>query len=160
MKIMVLIIMSLYVSHKAFSEDVISNCRNYYYGVCLNEVSIKEFESYLELHKNSDDEAINGYQSVIWFLWADYYVNPIKKWKCFTTGIEQLEQLIDSHSNNPELRFLRLTIQDNIPRFLGYNINIKEDKAFIHSHLSKIADKDLQEKIVSYLCYNSMVKIK
>jgi hypothetical protein len=160
MRLIGLIIMSLLVSHKAFSEDVISNCRDYYYGVCLNEISIKEFDSYLELHKDSDDESINGYQSIIWFLWADYYVNPFKKWRCFSQGVKELEQLIDSHTDNAELRFLRLTIQDNIPRFLGYHENREEDKAFIHKYLSEITDKDLQERIISYLSYNSMEKIK
>jgi hypothetical protein len=159
-KIIGLIIMSLLISHKAFSKDVISNCRDYYYGVCLSEVSIKEFDSYLKLHKDSDDESINGYKSIIWFLWADYYVNPIKKWKCFARGIDKLDQLIDTYAENPELRFLRLTIQGNVPDFLGYNGNIEEDKEFINNHLSKITDKDLYERIVSYLCHNSMVKIK
>jgi len=160
MKRIGIVIMSLIISHTAFSENAISNCRYYYYGVCLSEVSIKDFDSYLQLHKGSDNESIKGYQSVIWFLWADYYVNPIKKWKCFTTGIDKLDQLIESHKYNPELRFLRLTIQENIPIFLGYNENIKEDKQFIYNQLNEIVDKDLYQRIVSYLCYNSISKIK
>ena len=160
MKRIVAVIMSLLISHTAFSKDAISNCRNYYYGVCLSEVSIKDFDSYLQLHKGSENESIKGYQSVIWFLWADYYINPIKKWKCFTIGIEKLDQLIESHKDNAELRFLRLTIQENTPKFLGYNENIKEDKQFIYNQLSEIVDKDLYQRIVSYLCYNGMAKIK
>lgn len=67
--------------------------------------------------------------------------------------------LIESHSDNLELRFLRLTIQDNVPNFLGYNANLKEDKEFIHNNLSKILDEDLQERITYYLSYNNIIKL-
>jgi hypothetical protein len=155
-----IIIMGLLISHSIYSNETTINFRNYYYGVCLDETPIQEFNTYLALYKDSKDATVKGYQSVIWFLWADFYLNPIKKWKCFNIGKEKLDQLIESHADNPELRFLRLTIQDNVPKFLGYNGDIKEDKEFIHNNLSKILDKDLQERIRYYLCYNSMAKIK
>lgn len=42
-----------------------------------------------------------------------------------------LEEAIKQLPGNTELIFLRLTIQLNLPSFLGYNSNIKEDKKFI-----------------------------
>jgi hypothetical protein len=160
MKQISLLIMSLSISFCAFSNDTVKNCRDYYYGVCLNETAIEDFNEYLELHKDYNDAVIKGYQSIIWFLWADYYINPIQKWKCFKKGKDELDQLINANSENTELRFLRLTIQDNVPGFLGYSDNKEEDRKFIYNQLDKISDKDLHKKIVNYLCYNSMAKIK
>ena len=160
MKLVFILTMSLIISHSVYSSDVNLNCRKYYYGVCLSEISVKDFNDYLELHQNNEEVVIKGYQAVIWFLWADFYLNPIKKWSCYNKGMEKLDQLIASYAENAELRFLRLTIQDHTPFFLNYNSNIKEDKEFIHRNLNSILDKDLQEKITDYLCYNSMTKIK
>tara|TARA_B100000809_G_scaffold86972_2_gene85479 strand:- start:12670 stop:13149 length:480 start_codon:yes stop_codon:yes gene_type:complete len=157
MKQVGILILSLLISHSIYSNDIAKDCRDYYYGVCLNEVSIKDFDSYLGVNKGKDQILIKGYQAVIWFLWADYYVNPIQKWKCFNKGKKNLDFLIDKNKNNAELRFLRLTIQDNLPKFLGYS-NKKEDTDFIYNQLNKITDKDLQSRIVNYLCYNSMNK--
>jgi len=155
-----IIILGLLISHNVYSNENAVNFREYYYAVCLDQNSVQEFDSYLELYKDSKDVTVKGYQSIIWFLWADFYLNPIRKWKCFNKGIEKLDQLIESHSDNLELRFLRLTIQDNVPNFLGYNANLKEDKEFIHNNLSKILDEDLQERITYYLSYNNITNIK
>ncbi len=160
MKTFGFVILSLVISHNVYSKDAISICRDYYYGVCLNEESIHDFDSYLTLHKERADVAVEGYRAVIWFLWADYYVNPIKKWKCFNKGKDRLEELIGENRNNVELRFLRLTIQDNLPDFLGYNSNINDDKDFIYHQISSIVDKDLYGRIVLYLRFNGMAKIE
>ncbi|MFB0925504.1 MAG: hypothetical protein QMB65_09515, partial [Vicingaceae bacterium] len=115
------------------------------------------FDSYLELHKGNDEILIKAYQAIIWFLWADYYINPLQKWKCFNKGKKNLDFLIDRNKNNTELRFLRLTIQNNLPKFLGYNNNTKEDTDFIYTKINKITDEDLQSRIVNYL-YNSGIE--
>jgi len=141
-----IIIMCLLISHSIYSNETAINFRDYYYGVCLDETSIQEFDTYLSLYKDSKDPTVNGYQSVIWFLWADYYVNPLKKWKYYSKGVIKLDQLIESYPDNLELRFLRLTIQENVPKFLGYNKNLKEDKEFIYKNLTNILDKDLKKK--------------
>lgn len=160
MKQVSIIIMGLLISHNVYSNETVLNFRNHYYGVCLNETSIHEFDTYLSLYKHTNDPTVKGYQSVIWFLWADFYINPIKKWKCFTKGVKKLDQLIKSNSSNIELRFLRLTIQENVSFFLGYNNNVEADKQFIYNGLSNILDKNLHIRITDYLCYNSMTKIK
>jgi hypothetical protein len=46
-------------------------------------------------------------------------------------GIELLEKAIKEKPNNTELLFIRLTIQLNLPSFLGYNDNIDSDKKFV-----------------------------
>jgi len=46
-------------------------------------------------------------------------------------GTQILEEAIKEKPNNTELLFLRLTIQINLPSFLGYNDNIDSDKKFV-----------------------------
>jgi hypothetical protein len=154
------IIICLLISLNIYSNDIAINFRDYYYAVCLSEKPIQEFDSYLALYKESNNVTIKGYQAVIWFLWADFYFSPIKKWECFSKGVLKLDQLIMSYPDNPELRFLRLTVQENVPFFLSYNLNVKEDKSFINSKLNEILDSDLKERITNYLNESSQTKIK
>ncbi len=151
--------MSFIISYSVYSNEL-ETYRAFYYGVCLNEIDIHDFSSFLELRAGNNDVVEEAYHSMIWFLWADYYVNPIKKWKCFNQGREGLEKLIAKHTENIELRFLRLTIQENVPDFLEYNSNKKEDKEFVYRKLQDISDTDLRDKIINYLCYRNMTQIK
>ena len=153
-------ILILLISFSVYSNETAINLRNYYYAVCLDETSIQEFDNYLALNKDSKEVTVKAYQAVIYFLWADYYFNPIQKWKSFNKGRNMLDDLINSNSKNTELRFLRLTIQDNVPDFLGYNKHVTEDREFIQKNLSKLVDKDLYKRISQYLSNNSMQIIK
>jgi len=150
--------MSCIISYSVYAEEK-QSFRDMYYGVCLNETSIFEFSDYLELYSTSEDEIIQGYAAVIWFLWVDYYVNPIKKWNSFNKGKDKLEELIKIYPTSIELRFLRLITQDNLPKFLGYNKNIEIDRLYIHGKVSSLTDLDLKDRINEYLCLNSINKI-
>ncbi|MDG1476252.1 MAG: hypothetical protein P8Q14_03835 [Vicingaceae bacterium] len=151
MKQLWIIFIGLIMTSNLFANDSNIRFRAYYYNVCLEKTSVEEFESYLALHKDRQDITAKSYRSVIWFLWADYYFNPFKKWNCFLKGKDTLEHLINNYSNNIELRFLRLTIQENLPKILGYNENIIEDKTFINNNLHIVSDQDLFSRITSYL---------
>lgn len=150
MKRISLLIITLLISLCTYSDDTVKNCRDYYYNVCLNETSVEDFNAYLKLQRDHENVVIKGYQSVIWFLKADYYINPFQKWKFFKKGKESLDFLIKKNPNNTELRFLRLTVQENIPKFLSYN-NISKDRKFLNDQLKMISDQDLHSRISTYL---------
>jgi hypothetical protein len=155
-----MITMGLMVSYNVYSTNNLKVVRDYYYSVCLKDTSVIEFEEYLNSQTNSNTVEIKGYRAIICFLKADYYVNPFKKWDSFKKGKEQLDAIISKNKRNIELRFLRLTIQDNLPSFLNYDKNIKEDKDYIFKQLHTILDEDLKQRISNYLRYNSMISIK
>jgi hypothetical protein len=69
----------------------------------------------------------------------------------FNAGKVQLEYAIIQEDENIELRFLRLSIQENLPSFLGYSSQIKADRSFLVDHLDQILDEDLKSKISTYL---------
>ena len=76
----------------------------------------------------------------------------VEKYESFTKGKKQLESIIKKYPDNIELHFLRLTIQDNLPSFLGYDDNISEDKNFIKTKIKEVKnDPDLVERITAYL---------
>ncbi len=62
-----------------------------------------------------------------------------------------LEQALNSDSTNIELRYLRLTIQTNVPAFLGYNNNINSDKKYLLDSLMALGDIQLKNSIIEFL---------
>ena len=87
---------------------------------------------------------------MLWFLKAKDYFNPINKLEAFNKGKKLLEELLVSYPNNFELHFLRLTIQDHSPTFLGYNDKVKQDESFIRNQLDMLKDSDLKQRILLY----------
>ncbi|MBI35146.1 MAG: hypothetical protein CMP67_07270 [Flavobacteriales bacterium] len=136
----------------SFSSNDLYKVRELYFKVSLEEEELETFENYLNKKIKTSNPEIEGYKCVLWFLKAKEYYNPYKKYEAFSEGKKQLELLITKNPNSIELRFLRLTIQDNLPGFLGYDDNITEDNKFIKKNIKSLKnDLDLIKRINAYL---------
>mgnify|MGYP005991607679 FL=1 len=151
--------MNVVLKYNPCPETTNSGLRDYYYGVCLNQISIHDFKTFLNNHPNKESKVVKAYQAMLLFLYANYYIDPFKKWGYFRKGRELLEGLIEQNELNLELRFLRFTIQDNLPSFLGYNSEREIDKRFLFDQIARSIDKDLRERITTYLSTNSITKV-
>jgi len=61
------------------------------------------------------------------------------KLSLFKSGHKKLEAAIVQDSKNTELRFLRLMIQENAPKTLGYNKDLQADASWIREHFSGLS---------------------
>jgi len=84
---------------------------------------------------------------------AKYKTNPITRLNTFNSGKKLLESLIKSDSSIFEIRYIRFTIQQNAPSFLGYTTELGRDRAFLITHLkfTKAEDPDLFSYTYAYL---------
>lgn len=98
-----------------------------------------------------ENAVLNGYKGANLMISAKYVFNPVRKLSRFNKGKVQMEHAIEREPKNLELRYLRFTIQTNLPVFLGYSGNIIKDKEFLISHLATVSDVDLRNRIVAYL---------
>ncbi|MFL9835151.1 hypothetical protein [Chryseobacterium terrae] len=87
--------------------------------------------------KSSSDPVISGYKAAAQILEAKVTTEKNKRKGFVKSGVISLESLIRSNLNDIELRLIRLSVQENIPKIVGYSKNIKEDKAFIINNYSK-----------------------
>lgn len=58
---------------------------------------------------------------------------PAQKLSLFKKGHKLLEDAISREPHNTEFRFLRLMIQENAPKVVGYNKNLAEDVKIVKS---------------------------
>lgn len=77
-----------------------------------------------------NDAVSTGYKSAAKIIQAKFENGPNRK-NLITSGIKSLENVIKTNPRNIELRVIRLSIQENLPKIVGYSSKIKEDKALI-----------------------------
>lgn len=98
-----------------------------------------------------DNALLTGYKGAAIMMEANHVFNPITKLSRFRKGKQLLEYAIKLDGVNVELRYIRLTIQTNVPGILGYSSAIEIDKKIIINQLELLKDKDLRNRMISYL---------
>lgn len=61
-----------------------------------------------------------------------------------------IEQAVAAEPENAEIRLIRLSVQEHLPRFLKYNQHIEEDRQFVQQALPSIKDESLKAMINGY----------
>ena len=65
-------------------------------------------------------------------------------------GVQWVEQAVAAEPENAEIRLIRLSIQEHLPRFLKYHQNIEEDRSFVQQALPTIKEESLTAMINGY----------
>ncbi len=61
--------------------------------------------------------------------------NVVKKLSYLRASQESFEKAVELAPNDLEVRYMRLAVEHEIPRFLGMSEHIEEDKKFVINHL-------------------------
>lgn len=95
-------------------------------------------KNFIELadKKNSSDPITSAYKAAAQILEAKITTDKNKRKSFVKTGATSLESVIKNNPNNIELRVIRMSVQENIPKIVGYSKNLQDDKAFIISNYS------------------------
>lgn len=103
-----------------------NNTANFYEALASREISVldQQLETLPQHHPKNKQTA---YEGALRMKRAGLLKGPPNKLKEFKAGRELLEQQIKQFPDNAEFRFLRLMIQENAPRILGYYDNIDAD---------------------------------
>jgi hypothetical protein len=149
-----IILLAVLLSATLNREDELVNLRKQYEKAANNQRVANELLKQLEKMPAATPIHV-GYTGAVNMILAKFLYNPINKLESFNKGKDLLELAIKEAHDDVELRFLRYTIQSNTPSFLGYNSDMKTDKAFLLWRVDDVTDKDLQMRIVSFLLANS-----
>lgn len=92
-----------------------------------------------------------GYKGAVVMARGRHSINPFEKLSTFNEGRGLLDSAIVADPRNVELRFLRLTIQVNVPRILNYSDRIEDDRAFIEKNLASVASADFRQRVENFM---------
>jgi len=145
---LVLFINFLAISSKGGNE-VIAIRNLFYHSIKISD-SANVLRDRLKGVNSSSNSELIAYKGMSDLMICYHSYNPYTKYKLFISGKQLLELAIMKDPLNIELRFLRLTVQLNVPPFLGYSNNINEDKVAIFNGIKTSNDKDLISRIYQY----------
>ena len=126
------------------NQEVVPGFVNEYHNVTTENQEL----SFIKKYKNSKEVAISAFVVSLQMKQAKYKTFPWSKLAVFNKEKKRLNALIETNPNNVHLRYVRLVIQENTPKILGYNKNIKEDKSFLKLMLKKKDSSDYLDKFI------------
>ena len=100
-----------------------------------------------KLEGKMDNSVFIAYLGGLQTIWANHTINPISKFQAFKRGKGNLERAVEMAPNNIETRFIRLSVQKNAPRFLGYHQQIETDEEFINRNKHSVTSASLLQMI-------------
>lgn len=114
------------------------------------EVAQEMFDAIHEITKN-DKAILVAYKGAISTIMAKH-ANGIKNKKTFfKEGVALLEHAVEQDADNIEIRCLRMGVQENSPKFLGYKDAIEKDKQFILDHFSSEPSEEIKAFVKGYV---------
>ena len=134
---------------------VIKEVRIMLHNATSNEEACTKMISLLAPFNETNNPLLFGYRGGATMLMAKHAFNPFSKLSYFKKGKLMLESAINADHTNVELRFLRYTIQTNVPGFLNYNSDKNLDRTFISQSLPKLKDQELKKIISEFLLKHS-----
>ncbi|ANF50989.1 hypothetical protein A0O34_10875 [Chryseobacterium glaciei] len=127
-------ILSFITAFILFFQTDLEALRNSYAKANQSNENTQAFINTAEKQSGSDAVTI-GYKAAAKIMEAKIVKQNRKA--LVKAGAVNLESIIKSNPNNIELRLIRLSVQENIPKIVGYRGGLKDDKAFILSNYGK-----------------------
>lgn len=145
-----MILAGIFISFHWLLPLELENLRSQYLAAALDKNQLSKLESSCS-STSYNEPASNGYCIMVHFLEAKNAFNPYRKLSEFSEGKRKLDSLIAHHSENIELRYMRHSIQERVPGFLGYNDQLAEDEHFMTTNLNSVSDSSTYQLIYNYL---------
>lgn len=155
MKALVLIV--FFVSHLTFAPDL-SQIRTAYPNASDSEkITDQLFEDLSSVDKKGN-EILIAYKGAVSTLKAKYAKGVKTKKEYFKSGAELIEHAVRAKPRNIEIRCIRLSVQENSPKFLKYKGDIESDKQFILAHFSNENSKEVKDFIKAFVQQSAVFK--
>jgi hypothetical protein len=94
-------------------------------------------------------------------LMGKHAFNPMKKLSWLDKGLAKLNQAVIHNANHPVPRYLRISVESQVPAFLGKSTHLEEDKKVLLEQLKILARKkdcatlmDIGNAVLSLKVYN------
>ncbi len=129
----------------------LASVRNQYPKASNSEEAAKKLHNELISVTKNDVPVLLAYKGAVSTMMANYTQRIKDKKLFFKEGKELLEHALQSDPNNVEIRCIRLSVQENVPKITGYHKNMDEDKKFILANYAAMTDKDARLFVKGYV---------
>ena len=123
---------------------------DYVKAVNSKEITIKLHNELSAISKSSN-KILVAYKGAVLTLMARFSKSTKDKKAYFKDGAGLIEFAISEKPNSIELRVIRLGVQENTPKVMGYRKNKVEDKQFILDHYNSISSKEIKDFVRGFV---------
>lgn len=116
----------------------------------LDMHTVDTLEKSLSNISKNDDATFVAYKGALLTVKAKFTKVLKDKKTFFKEGVSYLEKAISNAPKNLEIRCLRLGVQENSPKIVGYKDSINEDKQFILDNFKSVSDPEIKKFISDY----------
>lgn len=127
MKRLILLLFVSIIQVNAFSQ--LDNYRNLYFSA-QGEAGIKSYYNGVA-NANESNAVFKAYKGVATAMYAEVVSGVDEKFSYFGKGKQLIEDAIQADFWNPEIRFLRYSVQAEVPWIVNYSSNLNEDANII-----------------------------
>ena len=145
----------LLLATASISAQSLDAVRTSYVKVHEGDQAIAIFEKNLASVKE-DSSVKDAYNGALMTLQSRLVKGVKNKKILFKDGVLLLEKAVLANSNNIEIRVIRLSIQENAPKFLKYRNDLDEDKNFILSNISQTTSAAVRKFVKGYVQQSSL----
>lgn len=132
-----------------FANSSLTEVRELYSNVTNSKEKQQQFIAYMQ-KGNSNSAVFQAYKGASLVMTSKTAQRNERK-NLFVQGAEMIENAVAKEPENMEIRMIRLSIQENIPKAFNYNANIQEDVDFIKNKLKTTKDTQLKTYVVHYV---------
>ncbi len=148
MKLLILVLSVFCLNMQSLNFDAV---RTAYKEAAQDKTKVETFHKSMSRVHEKDNPILVAYKGASIALLAKQAKSIKDKKEGFQEGVSLIEMAIDKSPNNIEVRFVRLSIQENTPKILKYKSNIDADKQFILAQFKNIKFSHLKNHIKDYI---------
>ena len=112
----------------------------------------EDFYEYIKVHPGTDP-VIMAYKAVSEAMIAQTVWNPISKYAHVKRFGKDIDDIIEVHQDQLEIRFLRFAVEYYLPRILMMSEHLDEDRDFLVTNLASIPHLDIDKDFARYIIY-------
>lgn len=150
MKLATLLFFSFFFLGANVSVDIVE-IRQTYRNIQDNEDLIKDLYEALTPVAKNDQPNLVAYKGAATTMMAKFADGIKDKKTFFNDGRELLEYAVKAQTSNVEIRCIRLSVQENAPRILGYHKDIDTDKQFIIDNYNAMKDEAAKDFVKGFV---------
>jgi uncharacterized Zn ribbon protein len=124
----------LFLFFVLFGNPSITEIRKLYATATSSESNAKEFAAKLSEVTKEDNKTLVAYKGASLTIVSRLEKKGSDKSKKFKEGSSLIEYAVANEPNAIEIRMIRLSIQENVPKIVNYRGNKKEDAKFLLEH--------------------------
>ncbi len=137
------------ISSFLFSPSLEKVRIDYVKAVHNKEITI-QLNNELSVVSKSNNKTLVAYKGAVLTLMAKFASSTSDKKKYFKEGATLLDYAVSVAPNNIEIRTIRLGVQENSPRIVGYRAQKEEDKNYILKHYKSTTSNEVKAFVKNF----------